>query len=416
VNAPDSKHILILGAGHAGGVAAAALIQAGFAGQVTLLGQETHPPYERPPLSKEVLAGIAPFEKTYLRPLAFYADAGIKLRRGETAVAIDRQAQRVKLASGETVPYDALLLTLGARARRLPVPGGGHGRVFYLRDIADSLALRARFEVSKHITVIGAGFIGLEAAAVARKRGLAVTVLEMQREPIQRVAAPEIGHFLANLHRGNGVDLRTGIGVNAIEETGGELRLALSTGERSTGESLATDNVLVGIGALPNTELAAEAGLAVEDGVVVDEFGRTSDPAIYAAGDVTRHWNPLLKRRIRLEAWQNAQNQAIAVAKVMAGGHEPFAEIPWFWTDQYDVNLQMAGSPESWDSLVWRGTTMEKSFTVFYLKDGKPVACNTVNNGRDMRFARELVAKGRTIDPVRLADKTVKLQDLVREN
>ncbi len=416
MNGPNFKHILILGAGHAGGVAAHTLRQAGFAGKVTLAGAETHPPYERPPLSKELLAGASPVEKTYLRPLAFYADAGITLRLGETALAIDRKAQRVSLSSGETIPYDALLLTLGARARRLPVPGGGHGSVFFLRDIADSLSLRGQFEAGKRLTVVGAGFIGLEAAAVARKRGLAVTVLEMQREPIQRVAAPEIGHFLAELHRGNGVDLRTGLAASAIEDTGKDLRLPLSSGERSTGETLAADFVLVGIGAQPNTELAREAGLAVEDGVVVDEFGRTNDPAIYAAGDVTKHWNPLLKRRIRLESWQNAQNQAISVAKAMAGGTEPFAEIPWFWTDQYDVNLQMAGAPESWDSLVWRGNPPEKSFTVFYMKDGKPVAVNTVNNGRDMRFARELVAKGGKIDPVRLADKTVKLQDLVRES
>ena len=411
MSAPDSRHILILGAGHAGGVAAATLRQAGFAGKITLIGSDTHPPYERPPLSKEVLAGAAPVEKTYLRPLAFYADAGISLRLGETVVMINRKAQRVTLASVETVPYDALLLTLGARARRLPVPGGDHKRVFYLRDIADSLALRERLEPGKRLAVIGAGFIGLEAAAVARKRGVAVTVLEVQREPIQRVAAPEIGRFLADLHRGNGVDLRTCVGAVAIEEVGGELRLALSTGE-----SLAADSALIGIGAQPNTELAHASGLAVEDGVLVDEFGRTNDPDIYAAGDVTRHWNPLLKRKIRLESWQNAQNQAIAVAKAMVGGNEPFAEIPWFWTDQYDVNLQMAGAPESWDSLVWRGNAAEKSFTVFYLKDGKPVACNTVNNGRDMRFARELIAKGRAIDPVRLADKTVKLQDLAREN
>ena len=411
MSAPDSRHILILGAGHAGGVAAATLRQAGFAGKITLIGSDTHPPYERPPLSKEVLAGAAPVEKTYLRPLAFYADAGISLRLGETAVMIDRKAQRVTLASVETVPYDALLLTLGARARRLPVPGGDHKRVFYLRDIADSLALREHLQPGKRLAVIGAGFIGLEAAAVARKRGVAVTVLEVQREPIQRVAAPEIGRFLADLHRGNGVDLRTGVGAVAIEESAGELRLALSTGE-----SLAADSALIGIGAQPNTELAHASGLAVEDGVLVDEFGRTNDSNIYAAGDVTRHWNPLLKRKIRLESWQNAQNQAIAVAKAMVGGNEPFAEIPWFWTDQYDVNLQMAGAPESWDSLVWRGKPAEKSFTIFYLKDGKLVACNTVNNGRDMRFARELIAKSRAIDPIRLADKTVKLQDLAREN
>ena len=411
MSAPDSRHILILGAGHAGGVAAATLRQAGFAGKITLIGSDTHPPYERPPLSKEVLAGTAPVEKAYLRPPAFYADAGISLRLGETAVMIDRKAQRVTLASIETVPYDALLLTLGARARRLPVPGGDHKRVFYLRDIADSLALREHLQPGKRLAVIGAGFIGLEAAAVARKRGVAVTVLEVQREPIQRVAAPEIGRFLADLHRGNGVDLRTGVGAVAIEESAGELRLALSTGE-----SLAADSALIGIGAQPNTELAHASGLAVEDGVLVDEFGRTNDSNIYAAGDVTRHWNPLLKRKIRLESWQNAQNQAIAVAKAMVGGNEPFAEIPWFWTDQYDVNLQMAGAPEAWDSLVWRGKPAEKSFTIFYLKDGKLVACNTVNNGRDMRFARELIAKSRAIDPIRLADKTVKLQDLAREN
>ena len=411
MSAPDSRHILILGAGHAGGVAAATLRQSGFAGKITLIGSDTHPPYERPPLSKEVLAGTAPVEKAYLRPPAFYADAGISLRLGETAVMIDRKAQRVTLASIETVPYDALLLTLGARARRLPVPGGDHKRVFYLRDIADSLALREHLQPGKRLAVIGAGFIGLEAAAVARKRGVAVTVLEVQREPIQRVAAPEIGRFLADLHRGNGVDLRTGVGAVAIEESAGELRLALSTGE-----SLAADSALIGIGAQPNTELAHASGLAVEDGVLVDEFGRTNDSNIYAAGDVTRHWNPLLKRKIRLESWQNAQNQAIAVAKAMVGGNEPFAEIPWFWTDQYDVNLQMAGAPEAWDSLVWRGKPAEKSFTIFYLKDGKLVACNTVNNGRDMRFARELIAKSRAIDPIRLADKTVKLQDLAREN
>jgi NADPH-dependent 2,4-dienoyl-CoA reductase/sulfur reductase-like enzyme len=411
MSASGSRHILILGAGHAGGVAAASLRQSGFAGRITLLGSESHPPYERPPLSKEVLAGVALPEKTYLRPLAFYAESQIELRLGETAIAIDRKAQRVTLASGETVPYDALLLTLGARARRLPITGGDHARVFYLRDIADSLALRAQLNEGKRIAIIGAGFIGLEAAAVARKRGLAVTILEVQSEPVQRVAAPEIGRFLAELHRGQGANLLTNTGAKAIEEVGNELRIALTTGG-----TLAADFALIGIGAQPNTELAADAGLAVEDGVVVDEFGRSSDPNIYAAGDLTKHWNPLLKRRIRLEAWQNAQNQAIAVAKAMAGGNAPFAEIPWFWTDQYDVNLQLAGAPESWDSLVWRGSPPEKAFTLFYLDGGVPVACNTVNNGRDMRFAREIIAKGKPVDRARLADKNVKLQDLVRES
>jgi NADPH-dependent 2,4-dienoyl-CoA reductase/sulfur reductase-like enzyme len=408
---PDQRHILILGAGHAGGVGAMALRQAGFTGPVTLIGSETHPPYERPPLSKELLAGTVPVEKTYLKPSSFYGEAGIALRLGETVTRIDRAAKQVELATGDSVPYDLLLLTLGARARRLSIPGADDRRVLYLRDIADSLALRAQLVAGKRLVVIGAGFIGLEAACAARKLGTAVTVLEVQQAPIQRVAAPEIGGFLADLHRKHGVDLRTGVAVTAIEPAVAALILTLSTGDR-----LEADLVLVGIGAAPNAELATAAGLAVEDGIVVDEFGRTSDPGIFAAGDVTRHWNPLIGRKLRLEAWQNAQNQAAAIAKAMIGGEAPHAEVPWFWTDQYDVNLQMAGAPEGWDSLVWRGAVTDKAFTLFYLHRGKIVACNTVNNGRDMRPSRELIAKGRIVDAARLADPTVKLQDLVRES
>jgi NADPH-dependent 2,4-dienoyl-CoA reductase/sulfur reductase-like enzyme len=410
-SSPDARHILILGAGHAGGVAAMALRQAGFTGPVTLIGNEDHPPYERPPLSKEVLLGGMAVEKTYLKPLAFYAEAGIALRLGETVSRIDCAAKWVELATGDGVAYDLLLLTLGARARRLSIPGADDRRVLYLRDIADGLALRVHLVSDKRLVVIGAGFIGLEAAAAARKQGASVTVLEVQQAPIQRVAAPEIGHFLAELHRKNGVDLRTGVAVIAIEPGGDALRLKLSSGD-----TIEADLVLVGIGASPNAELAASAGLAVEDGIVVDEFGRTSDSNIFAAGDVTRHWNPLVGRNLRLEAWQNAQNQAAAIAKAMIGGSVPHAEVPWFWTDQYDVNLQMAGAPEGWDRLVWRGAVTDKAFTLFYLHQGKIVACNTVNNGRDMRPARELIAKGSIVDAARLADPTVKLQDLTRES
>jgi 3-phenylpropionate/trans-cinnamate dioxygenase ferredoxin reductase subunit len=406
-----ARHILIVGAGHAGGVAAAALRQAGFTGAITLIGSEPHPPHERPPLSKELLAGAIPIEKTYLQPLAFYADNGIAFRPAETAVAIDRQARRVELKSGDSLSYDMLLLTTGARARRLTLPGADHPRVVYLRDIADSLALRQLLATGPRVVVIGAGFIGLEAAAVARKRGSAVTIIEIQPEPLQRVCPPAIGRFMADLHRRNGVELRTGTALTAIEPDGDAL--ALRTAD---GNAIAADVVLAGIGAQPNTELARTAGLAVDDGIVTDEFGRTSDPQIFAAGDVTRHFNPLLGRRLRLEAWANAQNQAIAVAKVMAGGAAPYAEVPWFWTDQYDVNLQIAGAPERWDALVWRGGIGDKAFTVFGLDGGRPIAAITMNNGRDMRFARELIARRRIIDPTRLADTKVKLQDLARES
>lgn len=406
-----ARHIVIVGAGHAGGVAAATFRQAGFAGAITLIGAEPHPPHERPPLSKELLAGTVAVEKTFLRPLAFYAENGIAFRPGETAVAIDRRAQRVELASGETVPYDALLLTVGARARRLSLPGADNPRVLYLRDIADSLALREHLNTPTRIAVIGAGFIGLEAAAAARKRGAAVTVLEVQREPLQRVCPPDIGRFMAELHRRNGVELRTGIAVTEIVETGGALEIRTADNDR-----LAVDLVLAGIGAQPNVELARAAGLAVDNGILTDQFGRTSDPQVFAAGDVTNHFNPLLGRRLRLEAWQNAQNQAMAVAKVMAGGVEPYAEVPWFWTDQYDVNLQLAGAPERWGDLIWRGSTNDKAFTVFGVTGGKPIAAITVNNGREMRPARELIARQRAVDAARLGDAKVKLQDLAKES
>lgn len=403
------QHIVIAGAGHAGGRAAEALRAAGHTGRITLIGDERHPPYERPPLSKELLAGASTVEKTYLRPLAWYEDAGIHVRLGAAVREIDARAQRVRLSDDSELPYDALLLTTGARPRRLKIAGGEGPRVFYLRDIEDSLALRERLVPGARVALIGAGFIGLEIAATARKRGAAVTVLELAPQVLARVAPPEIAAYVTDLHRRHGVEVLTGMVVTGIEDSGDALAILTASGER-----FAADIAAVGIGAVPNAELAQLAGLAVEDGIVVDAMGRSSNPQIYAAGDVTRHFNPLFGRAFRLEAWQNAQNQAIAVAKIMAGGTEPFAEVPWFWTDQFDMNLQTAGPPGPWDELVWRGEPGERAFTVFHLLEGKPVAVTTVNNTRDMRFARMIVGRGQPVDRKALADKAVKLQDLAR--
>lgn len=403
------RNIVIIGAGHAGGRAAEALHAAGHSGAITLLGEENHRPYERPPLSKELLAGKMPIEKIYLHAPEYYGQSGITLRLGATAVEIDRTAQRVRLADGSQIAYDALLLTTGARARRLTIPGGDDPRVFYLRDVEDSLRLRERLTAGLKLAVIGAGFIGLEVAATAVTQGAEVTVLELAPQVLGRVLPAAVAEVVAARHRRNGAQIITGVAVMAIEPTGDGLALRLSGGE-----TIAADIVAIGVGAVPNTELAAAAGLAVENGIVVDEFGRSSDPAIFAAGDVTRHFNPLLGRALRLEAWQNAQNQGIAVAKVMAGATEPFAEVPWFWTDQYDMNLQMAGAVAAWDEPVWRGAASDPGFTVFQLAAGVPVAAITVNNARDMRFARLLIARAKPVDPAALADRTVKLQDLTR--
>jgi 3-phenylpropionate/trans-cinnamate dioxygenase ferredoxin reductase component len=405
----SDKHIVIVGAGHAGGRAAEALRAAGHTGRVTLVGSEKHPPYERPPLSKELLAGAIEHAKTYLNPETFYTEKNIALRLGTMVGAIDRKGQRIELHDGDTIPYDALLLTTGARARRLPLPGGDGERVFYLRDIDDSLALRARLTDGTRLAVIGAGFIGLEVAATARKRGAQVTVLELAPYPLARVAAPEIGQYLAALHRAKGVDLQTGVKVIAIEDTGKELRILLDGGK-----PVLADYAAIGIGAQPNVELAQAADIETRDGVIVDAFGRSSDPAVFAAGDVTRHLNPLLGRHVRLEAWQNAQNQGIAIAKIMAGGEQAFSEVPWFWTDQYETNLQMAGAPDKWDRVIFRGEPTDPGFTLFQLLDRKVVAAVTVNNARDMRFGRMLIQNGKIVDPALLGDKSTKLQDLVR--
>jgi 3-phenylpropionate/trans-cinnamate dioxygenase ferredoxin reductase component len=403
------EHIVIAGAGHAGGCAAHALRAAGFSGKITLVGNESHPPYERPPLSKELLAGVIPVEKTYLRSPDWYAASDVALRLDTSITAIDRSAQRLDLSDGTILPYDALLLTTGARARRLPSIDRADSRVFYVRDINDSLALRARLQPGIRLAVIGAGFIGLEVAATARKAGCSVTVIEVADKPLARVAPPEIGTYVADLHRRNGVDLHLKSTVRGFDSTAACCMLQMA--DSGTVE---VDIIVVGIGAAPNAELATAAGLVTDDGVVVDQFGRTSDPYIFAAGDVTRHFNPILGRTIRLEAWQNAQNQAIAVAKIMAGGSAPFAEVPWLWTDQYDLNMQVAGVPLTWDSIVHRGEPSGRSFMVFQLQDRRVVGCISVNAGRDMRFGKVLIASGRTVDADLLADSKSRLQELCR--
>ncbi len=399
---------VVIGAGQAGGRAVEAMRAEGFAGHIVLIGDEAYRPYERPPLSKQLLIGDDGPERVFLRSEAYYREHGTELRLGSAAVAIDRGARRIRLAGGDTLAYDKLLIVTGAWARRLAVPGSDLPGVHYLRNIDDSLAIRARLAVDARVVIVGGGYIGLEVAAAARTRGCRVTVLEMRDALMSRVVAPEIGGYFAAIHRRRGVDIRTGVTVERFEGRG---RLERVVGV--DGETFPADLAVVGVGAAPNTDLAVDAGLAVGDGIVVDEYGRTSDADIFAAGDVANHPSPLLGRRLRLESWQNAQNQAIAVARVMCGKFEPYAELPWFWSDQYDLNLQMVGLPERWDRLVWRGEPAERKFSVFYLEDGAVVAANAVNSPRDLRPARKFIESRQAVDAQALADPDVPLKALL---
>ncbi len=403
------QNIVIVGAGHAGGCAAGALRSAGYPGRISLIGMEAFPPYERPPLSKQLLAGAMPIEKTYLRPAEWYGENDVDLYLNTQVLRIDRASQRLELSTGDALPYDAALIATGARPKCLPFAKIGNDRIYYLRDIKDALLLREQLKPGVRLAVIGAGFIGLEVAATAQQRGCIVTVIEVASQPLARIAPIEIGAFVAEVHRRHGVALRLNSSARDIENIGEYCAI-----QTADGNTIEADIVVIGIGATPNTTLADRAGLAVDDGIVVDEFGRTSDPSIFAIGDVTKHFNPLLQRKIRLEAWQNAQNQAIAVAKVIAGGADPYSEVPWVWTDQYDMNLQVCGAPSRWDALVYRGDPATGRFLVFQLLQDRPVGAFAINTGRDMRFARTLVTRGSSITPEKLADSKNNLQDLCR--
>jgi NADPH-dependent 2,4-dienoyl-CoA reductase/sulfur reductase-like enzyme len=409
MDAPNKAvRIVIVGAGHAGGRAAEALRGAGHTGPLSLVGGELHPPYERPPLSKQMLSGAIAAEKTYLRPWEWYTNSAITLRTGSVAVEIDRLHQRVRLADGDALSYDLLVLATGARARRLNVPGIDGPNVFMLRGIDDALAVKRRLVAGGRLAVVGAGFIGLEIAATARRCGMEVTVIEAAAHPLARVVASEFGFFFADLHRREGVQIRTGVTVSSIDSDADGVRLYTSDGVTVT-----ADAAVIGVGAVPNTELASAARLAVDDGIVVDEWGRSSDARILAVGDVSRHFNPFLGRHIRLESWHNAQSQAVAVARTMMGGAEPYAEVPWFWTDQYDVNVQIAGAPVRWDSVVARGVPYQPGYMHIFMADDVPVGAIAINNGRDMRWLRRMIARRDKVDREVLRDPGRKLQDLV---
>ena len=389
--------VVIVGAGQAGGWVALTVRDLQPERTVILIGEEDHPPYERPPLSKDVLAGKASLESTYLKPLTHYADAGIDLRLGHRVTAISPQAKTVTLSTGATLAYDQLVLATGMQPRPLSLPGADHPRVRALRTIQDLAPIRPFLAPGHKVVCIGAGFIGLEIAAIASRSGCAVTVLEAGPVAMGRVVAPEVSASIVRRHERQGVTFRFNVSIEAIEDSDGAALVRLAGGD-----GIPADLVIVGIGGLTNCQLARDAGIACDNGISVDAEGRTSAPNIFAAGDVCRQYSVALGRTIRLESWQNAQNQAIAVGKLIAGAPEPYVDLPWFWTDQYEDSFQIVGAPERWDRVIWRGSPYDDKFTAIYLLDGRVVAGNTLNNARDIRPLRQMILDRAEIDPALL--------------
>ena len=400
-----SETHLIIGAGQAGGWAAVTLRQAGFAGRILLIGAEPWLPYERPPLSKAVLTAEIEPPIAYFRDSARYGEHGIDLLLGCRAVAVDATARRVRLADGQTLAYNRLLLATGGRARALTVPGGE--RALCLRTLEDARAIRARLATARQVVCIGAGVIGLEVAASARARGAAVTVLEAAARPMGRSVSAEGADFVARLHRDAGVDLRCGVAVAAIEPGPGGSERVLT----ADGSAFSADLVLAGVGMERAVDLAAAAGLALDGGIAVDALGRSSDPAIFAAGDVTAFLHPLFPdRRLRLESWRHAQNHGIAVGRAMAGAEAPpYDDIPWFWTDQHGVNLQVAGFPAEAARTVVR-LDRDRVFVAVHLDAAdRVIGLTAAGSPRDIRAGTALIRAGCPVDPRVLADASVPL-------
>ena len=400
--------MVIVGAGHSGGTLAALLRQYGFAGPITLIGDEPIAPYQRPPLSKAWLKGETDAEALMLKPQSFYREHGIDLRLNISATSIDRSARQVRLKGGETIGYDVLVLATGARARRLIIPGADLAGVLELRSAADAEKLKAVLGSGRRLAVIGGGYIGLEAAASGRALGAEVVVLEREPRLLARVACAVLSSFFQAYHEARGVIFELGASIVAIEGEQGRV-----SGVRlADGRSIACDAALVGVGALPNDDLAREAGLDRANGVMVDLAARTSDPAIFAIGDVTFRPMPHYDRAHRLESVANALEQSKQAAAAIAGRPAPAPEVTWNWSDQYDLKLQIAGVPFDADEILVRGDPAGARFAVFHLRDGCVRAVEAVNAPPEFMMGKQLIASRRPVARDRLADPTISMKEV----
>ena len=399
------SHVVVIGAGQAGSSCVAKLRNGGFEGQVTLIGAEPVPPYQRPPLSKAYLMGDMPLERLFLRPEAFYGDHDIALKLGAEVTAVDAQIQTVTVG-GDVLNYTDLVFATGSTPRHLPAAiGGDLDGVFVVRDLADVDAMAPRFAAGKSVLIVGGGYIGLEAASVAAKLGLNVVLVEMAERILQRVAAPETSDYFRALHAGHGVDLREGVGLERLTGDG-----AVTGAILSDGSALDVDFVIVGVGIAPGTALAEASGLEIDNGIKTDAQGRTSAPHVWAAGDCASF--PYRDTRIRLESVPNAIDQAECVAENIMGAGKAYVARPWFWSDQYDVKLQIAGLNTGYDRVVTRDGGAAKSF--WYYKGDTLLAVDAANDPRAYMIGKRLIEAGKDADPAVVGDPAGDLKALLK--
>ena len=402
--------VVIVGANLAGGAATSTLREEGFEGRIVLIGAELHPPYERPPLSKQYLRGEEPFDKCLLRQPDWYEQNGVELLLGRRAHRVDPVGRAVELEDGERIPFDQVLIATGGRNRRLTAPGAELEGIHSLRTVEDCDAIRSDAKPGSKAVIVGAGFIGSEVGASLRSVGVEVDVIDPGSLPLMRVLGVEVARLYADIHTEHGVRFHFGERIGGFEGNGRVEAVVTAEGAR-----IECDFVVVGVGIEPVAEVVAGTGVEVDNGILVDERCRTNVPGVYAAGDVANHWHPVFGRRMRVEHWDNALKQGTAAARNMMGAGAPFDDPHWFWSDQYEYNLQYAGHAVAWDEFVVRGSLEDRSFVGFYLKDGLVEGVVGVNRGRDVRRSMRLVKARRPVDPRQLRDEAVDLKTVAAQ-
>lgn len=400
------SRFVAIGAGQTAAVAARTLRRRGFDGEIVLVGDETHAPYQRPPLSKGLLVGTETLDDIGILSPSWCSDNSVELRTGVRARRLRPTTRTIELSDGSELVADKVLFATGGRPR--PLAGVTSRHVVYLRTVDDALRLRDALAPGKRLITVGGGFIGAEVAASARARGASVTMLEMMDVPLRRALGHEMGSLCADIHRDHGVDLRTGEVVESVRDTTEGVRVRTSSGVVHD-----ADLVVVGVGMVPNSEVAAAAGITVDNGILVDECCRTNLEGVLAAGDVANHRHPVFNRRIRVEHFDNANKQGAAAARTLLGSTQPYDDVHWFWSDQYEHNLQYAGHAAEWSDVVIRGSVADRQFCAFYLLNGVVQAAFAIDRGEDITFARELIATRAAPDPAKLRDEDLDLDELI---